>query len=168
MNNSSVNFLLFAGERPQAMAVLRGSEEYPGIRGTAAFYRARMGTIAAVQVSGLPQSDDICKSPVFAMHIHSGNSCTGNAEDGFADAMTHYNPKNCPHPYHAGDMPPLFGANGYAFTAFLTDRFDIKEIIGRTVIIHAHPDDFTSQPSGNSGAKIACGVIAEARQSDIG
>ena len=42
---------------------------------------------------------------------------------------------------------------------FLTDRFTLKEIIGRTVVIHSMPDDFTSQPSGNSGEKIACGVI---------
>ena len=94
------------------------------------------------------------------MHIHSGMSCTGNKTDNFADAMTHYNPDNCPHPYHAGDMPPIFGVNGTAFSVFLTDRFSVKEIIGKSVIIHANPDDFTTQPSGNSGEKIACGIIA--------
>ena len=49
--------------------------------------------------------------------------------------------------------------NGYAFSAFLTDRFTVKEIVGRTVIMHSSPDDFTSQPSGNAGEKIACGEI---------
>ena len=73
--------------------------------------------------------------------------------------MTHYNPKDCPHPYHAGDMPPLFGNNGEAFMAFMTDRFTVEEIIGKTVIIHSNPDDFTTQPGGNSGEKIACGKI---------
>jgi Cu-Zn family superoxide dismutase len=40
-----------------------------------------------------------------------------------------------------------------------TNRFRVKDIIGRTVIIHNMPDDFTTQPSGNAGMKIACGVI---------
>jgi len=63
------------------------------------------------------------------------------------------------HPHHAGDLPPLFGNNGYALSMFLTTRFSVSEIIGRTVILHSAPDDFTSQPAGNSGVKIACGVI---------
>lgn len=81
------------------------------------------------------------------------------SKDPFANAMAHYDPEGCPHPYHAGDMPPLFGNNGFAFSAFITDRFSIREIIDKTVIIHSAPDDFMTQPSGNSGAKIACGVI---------
>ena len=76
-----------------------------------------------------------------------------------SDAKAHYNPDNCEHPYHAGDMPPIFGNNGYAFSIFLTNRFCTDEIIGKTVIIHLQPDDFHSQPSGDSGAKIACGEI---------
>ena len=59
-------------------------------------------------------------------------------------------------------MPPLFINDGYAFMIFLTDRFKVDEIIGRTVIIHSMPDDFTTQPSGNSGMKIACGVVESA------
>ena len=42
---------------------------------------------------------------------------------------------------------------------FLTERFNIDEIIGKTIIIHSNPDDFTTQPGGNSGTKIACGLI---------
>lgn len=80
-------------------------------------------------------------------------------DDPFADAMSHYDPRGCAHPYHAGDLPPLFGNNSFALSVFLTDRFSVHEVIGRTVIIHDHPDDFTTQPSGNSGTKIACGVI---------
>lgn len=56
-------------------------------------------------------------------------------------------------------MPPLFGNDGKAFSAFLTDRFTVKEIVGKTVIIHSSTDDFTTQPSGNSGEMIACGEI---------
>ena len=115
--------------------------------------------LVLIQINGLPVSDEVCIKPIFAVHIHSGSSCTGNSTDPFADAMTHYNPDNCPHPYHAGDLPPIFGANGFGFSAFLTNRFSAEEIIGKTVIIHSAPDDFTTQPSGNSGIKIACGVI---------
>ena len=76
--------------------------------------------------------------------------------------MSHYNPKDCEHPYHAGDLPSLFGNNGLAAAAFLTDRFFVDDVIGKVVIIHDHPDDFTTQPSGSSGTKIACGVIQRA------
>lgn len=41
----------------------------------------------------------------------------------------------------------------------LIDKFKIRDIIGKVIIIHSSPDDFTSQPSGNSGIKIACGII---------
>ena len=41
----------------------------------------------------------------------------------------------------------------------LTNRFTVREIIGKTVVIHNMPDDFRSQPAGDSGMKIACGVI---------
>jgi len=100
-----------------------------------------------------------CSAPVFGFHIHGGSSCSGNRTDPFAAAGEHYNPRGCEHPFHAGDMPPLFGNNGYAFQIFLTDRFSVNEIIGKTVIIHSGPDDFASQPGGNSGERIACGQI---------
>lgn len=73
--------------------------------------------------------------------------------------MSHYDPEGCEHPYHSGDLPPLFGNDGLALSIFLTNRFSVGEIIGKTVLIHERPDDFTTQPSGNSGMKIACGVI---------
>ena len=65
------------------------------------------------------------------------------------------------HPQHAGDMPSLLANDGNAFLIFYTDRFHPEDVIGRAVIIHAHSDDMTTQPSGNSGAMIACGEIRE-------
>ncbi len=147
--------------RPDAVADIMGSEEYPEIWGTVQFYQTEAGILVVTEVRGLPEADDQCMSPVFGYHIHSGQFCSGNRQDAFADSMAHYNPDNCEHPYHAGDMPPLFGNNGYAFSIFLTGRFRICEIIGRTVIIHLHPDDFHTQPSGDSGMKIACGEIRQ-------
>ena len=89
----------------------------------------------------------------------NGTSCTGNVDDEFANAKTHFNPTKCPHPFHLGDLPPLIENNGYAYMSVLINKFNIKDIIGKVLIIHDMPDDFTSQPSGNSGTKIACGKI---------
>lgn len=82
-------------------------------------------------------------------------------------AGTHYNPKNCPHPEHAGDLPPLLSCNGFAFQIFYTDRFVPEEVLGKTIIVHAASDDFTTQPSGNSGIMIACGEIKSVWQHSL-
>lgn len=145
--------------RPNAAAFIKGSEQYPDIRGRVLFYQLQGGVIVRTEIINLPKTDEECSSPIFAFHIHSGNRCEGNTKDLFADAGTHYNPNDCLHPYHAGDLPPLFSANGRALSVSLSDRFTVPEIIGKTVIIHSSPDDFTTQPSGNAGEKIACGVI---------
>ena len=144
---------------PDAQAAVQGSPEYPLIHGAVYFYQTPGGVLLIAQVQGLPQAAGPCAVDVFGFHIHEGTSCTGNSEDPFANAGGHYNPRGCPHPAHAGDLPPLFGNHGDAFTAVFTDRFSLDEVVGRTVIIHALPDDFTTQPSGNSGARIACGHI---------
>ncbi len=157
--NVSPNFAALIGRRPQAMARVRGSQAYPFIKGNIRFYQTAYGVLVVTELGGLPMSENDCESPIFAFHIHEGEGCTGNAADPFADAGMHYNPNDCPHPYHAGDLLPLLGANCYAFSAFLTDRFSVEEVVGRTVIIHSSLDDFSTQPSGNAGAKIACGVI---------
>ncbi len=149
---------------PNAAAVMRGRAENSEIHGTVKFYQEARGVLIVADILGLPVSSGACKSPVFAFHIHGGSDCGGNEEDPFANAGTHYNPEGCPHPYHAGDMPPLFVAGGRAFLAFLTDRFSLNEILGKTVVIHDRPDDFTTQPSGNAGKKIACGVISKVKR----
>ena len=145
--------------RADAVASVTGSEKYPAIHGFVFFYRLPDAVLVRAEITGLPRNQDLCRSPFFAFHIHEGGACTGTEEDLFADAGSHFNPNGCEHPYHAGDMPPLLGVNGNAFSLFLTDRFRIPQIIGKTVIIHAHPDDFMTQRSGNSGEKIACGII---------
>lgn len=144
---------------PCAYAEIVGSEKYPKIKGRISFYEADGGVLAAAEVCGLPECSGKYPYPVFGFHIHEGGRCCENEKDPFADSGGHYNPMKTLHPYHSGDMPPLFGNRGYAFMVFLTCRFSIREIIGRTVIIHSMADDFTTQPSGDSGEKIACGVI---------
>jgi Cu-Zn family superoxide dismutase len=148
-----------SNNKPDAKAEIKGGGDHPDIIGRANFYQTKDGVLLSVEVMGLPTSGAPCAGGVFGFHIHEGESCTGTAEDPFADTKGHFNPQNCKHPYHAGDLPPLFETKGRAFTVFLTGRFTVREIIGKTIIIHGAPDDFTSQPSGNSGKKIACGKI---------
>lgn len=160
MLNSHFNLNSVLRHRPDASAIIKGSDSYPSLQGTVYFFQAQGGVLVVAEIFGLPTPENACMSPFFGFHIHEGGECSGNESDPFADVLAHYNPDNCPHPHHAGDLPPLLGNNGYAFSAFLTDRFTVAEIIGKTVIIHSNPDDFTTQPAGNSGTKIACGVIS--------
>ncbi len=140
---------------PIAVAVMNGSSKYPDIYGLVRFYQTNDGVIVFAEIKGLPENN------ILGFHIHSGTSCSGNTEDEFADAMSHYNPDNREHPYHSGDLPPLFSNNGKALSIFLTDRFTVDDIIEKIVIIHSKPDDFKTQPSGDSGIKIACGIIGK-------
>lgn len=99
-------------------------------------------------------------------HVHEIGDC--NSPDG-ASAGGHFNPSGKPHgpqdaAHHAGDMPMLKADfYGRAEVEFhLTDvtlKAGPNNIVGRSIIVHRDPDDFKTQPTGNSGARIACGVI---------
>lgn len=162
--NNDINLYGMLQRLPDAVAVMAGSQANGKIHGTVKFYQAARGVLIVADIFGLPTSSEPCDKRIFAFHIHSGSSCSGNENDPFADSGTHYNPDECPHPHHAGDLPPLFSADGRAFLAFLTDRFTVDEVVGKTVIIHDRPDDFTTQPSGNAGNKIACGIISKVKR----
>lgn len=137
-----------------ASAVIRGNEAYPDLHGVIRFRQIPAGVLVTARIWELPGEDGI-----FAFHIHEGEECTDTGKDPFSGAKGHYNPDKKPHPAHRGDMPPLFGNQGFAYLSFLTNRFTVEEILGKTVIIHRHADDFTSQPAGNAGEKMACGKI---------
>lgn len=137
---------------PAATAYISGGDAYPGIHGTVQFFYKCDGVLVVADIYGLPDS----KTDFFAFHIHENGDCRGA---GFPNTGNHYNPCNTEHPNHAGDLPPLLSANGRAYLAVLTNGFRINDIMGRTVVIHSSPDDFTTQPSGNAGTKIACGII---------
>ncbi len=140
--------------RPAAVARVRG-ETPEGPAGTVSFYPARAGALVVADIAGLPGGGD-CASGVFGFHIHEGASCGG---DDFSETKGHWNSTPCGHPYHTGDLPPLFSCGGRAYLAVLTGRFRVSDVIGRTVVIHSQSDDFTTQPSGNAGTKLACGEI---------
>lgn len=142
-------------EPPKAYAYLSGNSQYPNLKGVVLIYSLGNLSLVLASVKGLSGSG------FHGFHIHEGEKCSGNVQDSFADVKGHFNPTMEEHPYHAGDLPPLLSNDGYAFLSFVTDRFNPEEVMGKTVIIHAMPDDFHSQPAGDSGMKIACGKIVK-------
>lgn len=136
----------------KATANIKGGSHAPDICGRVDFYQKRNHVLVEAFIKGLPETS----SGFFGFHIHEGKCCTG---DNFSDTGNHYNPEEAQHPNHAGDLPPLMFCNGCSCQTVITDRFCVNDIIGRTVVIHSMPDDFTTQPSGNAGTKIACGMI---------
>ena len=100
-------------------------------------------------------------------HIHEAGDCSSG--DGMS-AKGHFNPHGKPHGHpnsaerHAGDLPSLrAGKDGRAKLDVSIDQATLTpgpaSIIGRGLIIHADPDDYKTQPTGNAGARLACGVI---------
>ena len=142
---------------PDAAALVKGGALAPGIHGTVEFYQTTGGVIVKANISGLPDNEN----GFYGFHIHQGTDCSGV---GFQNTGGHYNPSGTTHPHHAGDLPPLLSARGEAYLVFRTDRFTVGEITGHTVVIHSKADDFTSQPAGNAGEKIACGIIQPQKQ----
>ena len=141
------------GVCPDAVAQIKGRSDAPRISGQVRFYQEHGRVLVVADISGLPQNSE---TGFFALHIHEGGSCSGA---GFSDTGSHYHPEGAAHPEHAGDLPPLLQYHGCAHLAVRTDRFCVQDIIGRTVVIHDGSDHFRSQPAGNAGTKIACGVI---------
>ncbi len=138
---------------PAAVAYVKGGHDAPNLFGEVRFYQNLKNVLVEANISGLPQKGG---PGFFAFHIHEGDNCLGES---FSNTGGHYNPAGVEHPYHAGDLPPLMRCNGGAYLAVTTDRFRVEDIIGRTVVIHNGSDDFKSQPAGNAGEKIACGII---------
>lgn len=144
----------FCRKHPDAVARLQGGAEAPQLIGCVRFYHECGCVLIVAQISGLPESE----TGFFGFHIHQGQNCSGAD---FSGTGGHYNPAGQEHPKHAGDLPPLLSCQGSAYLSVKTDRFSVDEIIGRTVVIHSAPDDFHTQPAGNAGKKIACGVVCK-------
>jgi len=148
-------FLEEALSHPKARAWLTGDAAHPSLRGEVLFHPyGEEGTLMTARVTGLPPTSFL------ALHIHAAGNCTSGGDIAFAHAGGHYDVTGQEHPYHSGDLPPLLSSKqGVAFLAVYTDRFAPSDVIGRTVIVHRRPDDFRSQPAGDSGVRIACGMI---------
>lgn len=147
--------LLSEGE-PDAFAAIKGNTMYPDINGIVKFFALpESGILIAAEISNLPDGRDEDTPTFFAFHIHENGDCSAN----FERTGNHYNPDNVPHPEHAGDLPPLLSNDGYVWMVVYDSFLTLPMILNRSVVIHQNPDDFTTQPSGNAGNKIACGVI---------
>jgi Cu-Zn family superoxide dismutase len=101
-------------------------------------------------------------------HVHEKGDCA--SPDGMS-AGGHFNPTGAPHgnhdagPHHAGDLRMLTAdANGVAKFSYESATVSVgsgaADVVGKGLIVHRDPDDFKTQPTGNSGARLACGVIA--------
>lgn len=147
-----------------AIAKITGGPFAPAIKGTVTFQEVPGGTLVCANITGLPPFSPASgtKPQVgpFGFHIHEkGNCAVGDPKDPFKGAGGHYNPTNQPHGNHVGDFPVLFSNNGIARMCFFTNKFRVQDVIGRSVMIHESPDDYKTEPAGNSGRRLACGVI---------
>lgn len=162
MKTKSFFLSLLSDKEPDAVAVVKGNSGYPDINGVVKFYALpESGILISAEISDLPTGESEDTPAFFAFHIHENGQCNDN----FQHTGTHFNPNAVPHPMHAGDLPPLLSNDGYVWTILYDSFLTLPMILNRSVIIHQNPDDFTTQPSGNSGDKIACGVIEKSRAS---
>ena len=148
----------------RARAIIRGGPLAPQIRGIVDFISVPGGTDVVVNVRGLPKfrpaENDRPQIGPHGFHIHEYGTCAvEDTANPFQPAGQHWAPDNQPHGNHAGDFPVLFSNNGVARMRFYSNRFKPAEIIGRSIIIHESPDDYQTQPAGDAGRRLACGII---------
>lgn len=144
----------FSFPPPVARALLHGDAAHPQINGEVLFSPYGRGTLTVIRAVGLPPSQFL------GFHIHENGICTTGGDIAFSSAGGHYDPHHVQHPFHAGDLSPILtSADGVSVGAVYSDRFRPADVVGRSVILHGSADDFHSQPSGDSGMRIACGII---------
>ena len=149
----------------KAIAVLYPSKSgSPAVTGTVTFTEVADGVQVHADLTGLTPGNH-------GFHVHEFGDCS--AADA-SSAGAHFNPTNKPHAgpdateRHVGDMGNVeAGASGKATLEYVDHQIsltnDERSVIGRSVVVHAKADDLKSQPAGDSGARIACGVIGRAK-----
>ena len=151
---------LLPSDAPKATADLAPTKGST-VHGTVNFVEGRFGVQVHAAVSGLKPNSE------FGFHLHEAGDCSSG--DGMS-AKGHFNPYSQPHAQagmpqrHAGDLPSIRSdANGNATLVAKLDVITVSpgpaSVIDRGVIVHAQADDFTTQPTGNAGARSACGVV---------
>jgi superoxide dismutase, Cu-Zn family len=148
-----------SGSRPAATAALAPTAG-SAVTGSVSFRQEGDRVRVMARVSGLAPNSE------HGFHVHEKGDCS--APDG-TSAGGHFNPSMHPHgaqsmPHHGGDMPSLKAdGSGNANAIFTIEGVTLgtesNSVIGKAVIVHALPDDYVTQPTGNSGARLACGVI---------
>jgi Cu-Zn family superoxide dismutase len=144
---------------PMAMAVLTPISGSSAM-GSVHFQELADGAVEVrVQLTNVPPG-------IHGFHVHEVGDCGDNGNN----AKGHFNPMNMPHAgpdatsRHAGDFGNVTAnANGEVNTTFTTRSITLSpgssSAVGRAVILHANPDDLTTQPTGNAGGRIACGIV---------
>ena len=156
---------------PPAMAAVHATAELAPtkdsqVKGSISFSTVDGHLHASGQLSGLKPNSE------HGFHIHEKGDCS--AADG-SSAGGHFNPAHVDHgsitadPHHGGDMPNIKAdaqgnavIDGPVSSNVNIGKGDDFDIIGRGLIVHADPDDYTSQPTGNAGGRLACAVIKRA------
>jgi superoxide dismutase, Cu-Zn family len=133
------------------------------VRGTVTFQKTDKGIRVSGQITGLSPGKH-------GFHIHEFGDCS--AEDGMS-AGGHFNPAGAPHgapevdARHAGDMGNLDAdSSGTATIDYVDEVMSLSgdgSILGHAIIVHEKEDDLKSQPTGNAGGRVACGVIGVAK-----
>jgi Cu-Zn family superoxide dismutase len=146
---------------PQATAQLQPTTGN-STRGSASFVQAGGKVLVSGEVRGLKPNAE------HGFHVHEKGDCSSG--DGMS-AGGHFNPTGAPHGnhamgmHHAGDLPSLKAdASGVARFSFdsstITVGSGLTDIVGKGLIVHRDPDDYTTQPTGNAGPRLACAVIS--------
>lgn len=162
LNNEMTNiFSSYKPNHPTAIAILVGGPTAPDLKGDVLFYQLDDGVYIKAYIVGIPDINSKGEKTRFhGFHIHErGNCYPGTKEEPFPFVGGHFNPTNKDHPFHAGDLPPVLACDGVGILSFFTNAFTVLNILERSIILHENRDDLTSQPSGDSGKKIACGFI---------
>ena len=150
------------GPRPDAVAVA----ELAATRGNATTGTVRFEQFGA-KVRVVAEVRGLKPDAEHGFHVHEKGDCSSG--DGMS-AGGHFNPGGTPHgrhgqgPHHAGDLPSLKAdASGVVRLQFETTALQMgsgpASIEGKGLIVHRDPDDYTTQPTGNSGPRLACAVI---------
>lgn len=132
--------------------------------GTVTFVQAGDKVLVNGEVRGLKPNSE------HGFHVHEKGDCSSG--DGMS-AGGHFNPTGAPHgrhsqgAHHTGDLPSLkANAAGVASFKFESPSLrvgsGINDVVGKGLIVHRDPDDFTTQPTGNAGPRLACAVIRKA------
>jgi superoxide dismutase, Cu-Zn family len=122
-----------------------------GLAGWAKFTEDGTGVVHVnVHVNGLAPG-------LHGTHVHAVGLCEGPL---FTSAGSHYNPSGASHGAHAGDLPNLaVNRAGVGHLNSTTDFTSLSALAGRALIIHAGEDDLVTNPTGNSGGRVGCGII---------